>query len=90
MPGHATAELASYPELGVPGIHVDSPGSDWGVYENVLDVTNPKTLAFAEDVWTELLPIFPGTFVHVGGDEAQEKQWKESPEVQATMKELGT
>jgi hexosaminidase len=87
MPGHATAILAAYPEFGVPPNHVAAPGSDWGVYENVLNIADDRVLAFAEDVWDELMPIFPGVYLHVGGDEAQARQWNESPAVQARMKE---
>ena len=43
----------------------------------------------AQDVLSEVLELFPGEFIHVGGDECPKKQWKESPRVQERMRELG-
>ena len=33
--------------------------------------------------------LFPGLFIHVGGDEALKKAWQENPAVQQRMKDLG-
>src|SRR6185503_16307365 len=62
--------------------------SDWGVYPNVLNL-EPATLAFLDDVLTEVMAIFPGPYIHVGGDEVDTSQWKASPRVQERMRELG-
>ncbi len=87
MPGHAQAAIAAYPELGNTG---ESPGvrTYWGISENVFNVEE-STIAFLQDVLTEVLDLFPGTFIHVGGDEAPKKQWRESPAAQARMQALG-
>jgi hexosaminidase len=87
LPGHAQAIVASYPELGVFG---DRPAvsGDWGVNPYLLD-PGPRGIAFVKDVLDELLAIFPGPYVHLGGDEAVKDQWERSPRVQALMKEKG-
>lgn len=88
MPGHASAAIAAYPELGVPPNKVTAVPSDWGVYENLFNVEE-STFKFLEDVLTEVIDVFPGEYIHVGGDEAVKPQWEKSPRVRARMKELG-
>ena len=87
LPGHAQAIVAAYPELGVFGDRPSVSG-DWGVNPYLLD-PGPRGIAFVRDVLDELLAIFPGTYIHLGGDEAIKDQWERSPRVQALMKEKG-
>ena len=90
MPGHASAALAAYPELGVfPEANKNARvPADWGVYAALFNVEEP-TFSFLEDVLSEVITLFPDEYVHVGGDEAVKTQWEGSPRVQARMKELG-
>ncbi|MGE5360211.1 MAG: beta-N-acetylhexosaminidase [Bacteroidales bacterium] len=87
MPGHAQAAIAAYPELGVDGAPTEV-GTWWGVYDNILNPTD-NTVRFMQDVLTEVMDLFPGRFIHVGGDEAEKTRWKASPVVQARIKQLG-
>jgi len=87
VPGHAQAAVAAYPEHGV----VDGPTAtshNWGVNPYLF---NPReeTLQFLENILTEVLEMFPGKYVHIGGDEAVKYQWQDSPQVQAYIRELG-
>ena len=86
MPGHAQAAIASYPQLGTGGEPPVSP--DWGVHDWLFNADEP-TLAFLENVLDEVIELFPGDFVHVGGDEAVKDRWRSSPRVQARIRELG-
>jgi hexosaminidase len=88
MPGHASAPIAAYPQLGVAGHAVKAVPSDWGVYPNLYNVDD-ATFAFLEDVLAETMELFPGEYIHVGGDEAVKNQWKASSDIQARMKSLG-
>ncbi|HET7204241.1 MAG TPA: family 20 glycosylhydrolase, partial [Steroidobacteraceae bacterium] len=88
MPGHATAAVAAYPELGLGTVAPGAVPADWGIYPNLFNVEE-STFAFLEDVLREVMDLFPGTYVHVGGDEAVKDQWRASPRVQARMRELG-
>lgn len=91
VPGHASAAIAAYPELGVtdvPGAAVPAVPADWGVYPTLFNVEEP-TLAFLENVLDEVVGLFPSEFVHLGGDEAVKDQWKASPRTQERMRELG-
>ena len=87
VPGHATAAIAAYPELGT----IDTPlvpSSEWGVFPNLVD-PNENTYAFLENVLSEVVDLFPGTYVHIGGDEAVKDQWEASARVQQRMREVG-
>ena len=87
LPGHVQAAVAAYPKLGVVS---DPPtvSSDWGVNPYLL---NPSaySLTFVENVLDEVMSLFPGRYIHLGGDEAVKDQWQASPVVQAQMKALG-
>ena len=91
IPGHSQAAIAAYPELGNTDV-LDTDAlpvlPTWGVNPNVLAPTE-ETVRFYENVFTELLDLFPGTFFHVGGDECPKDQWRESATAQARIKELG-
>jgi hexosaminidase len=88
MPGHATAAVVAYPRLGVLDTPPKSVPEEWGVFPTLFNVDD-STFAFFEDVLTEVMQLFPGAYIHVGGDEALKDEWHASPKVQARMKELG-
>jgi len=87
MPGHAQAAIAAYPEFGVTG-KAPVVSADWGVHPYLYN-TNDATFAFLESVLGEVMAVFPGTYIHVGGDEAVKAQWQTSPQVQAQRRALG-
>ncbi|MES2308455.1 MAG: beta-N-acetylhexosaminidase [Verrucomicrobiota bacterium] len=91
MPGHCTACIASYPELGnddIPEWRVPETGTKWGVIARTLS-PKEETFDFIAKVFDEILPIFPSPYVHIGGDEAPKEEWKNSPFAQKVMKENG-
>ena len=88
MPGHASAALAAYPELGVAPTRLAAVPADWGIYSHVYDVSEP-TCQFLENVLAEVIELFPGPYVHVGGDEVLISEWQNSPAVKARVAELG-
>jgi hexosaminidase len=88
MPGHASAAIVAYPRLGATDHPPRSVPADWGVYTNLYNIEEP-TFAFLQDVLDEVMALFPGEYIHVGGDEAVKDQWKASARVQARMRELG-
>jgi hexosaminidase len=88
MPGHATAAVVAYPRLASVAPAPAVVPSDWGVYSNLYNA-DESTFEFLEDVLGEVVQLFPGKFVHIGGDEAVKDQWKASPHVQQRMRELG-
>ena len=86
MPGHAQAAIVAYPELG----NLDKPlevRTTWGISPNVFNA-QPETIAFLQDVLSEVIELFPGKYIHVGGDECPKGQWQASEKAQARIKEL--
>lgn len=87
LPGHAQAVLAAYPELG-NGTGPYEVWTRWGISEQVLNVS-PQALAFAEEVVTYVADIFPGSPVHIGGDECPSAEWAASEAARELMRENG-
>jgi hexosaminidase len=92
MPGHAVAALAAYPKFSPDG-GVYTTDVKAGVNSGVFDPGNPATFEFLDDVLAEVFALFPGQFVHVGGDEVNAKvkaaTWAKSPSCQALMHREG-
>ena len=87
MPGHAQAAIAAYPELGCTGKQIDV-ATKWGIFE---DIYCPKeaTFKFLEDVIDEVIALFPGKYIHIGGDEAPKTRWKNCNHCQKLIKKEG-
>lgn len=88
MPGHAQAAIAAYPELGSLDGAPPPVSAKWGVHAYLFNI-EPKTISFLHDVLAEVMALFPGPYIHIGGDEAVKDQWKSSPSVQARAQALG-
>ena len=79
--------LTAYPELSCTG----GPFKvrwQWGVEPDVYCAGNDKVIQFNKDVLTEVMALFPGKFIHVGGDECPKDRWNKCPKCQARIKEL--
>jgi hexosaminidase len=87
LPGHSQAAIAAYPELGNGTVPLEV-WTDWGVSPHVLNVSD-ETIEFYHGVLDEILDIFPGEFVHLGGDECPTDEWRDSPAAQERVTELG-
>jgi hexosaminidase len=88
LPGHAQAALASYPELGCDPAKGYQVYTKWGVSEDVY-CPSEKTFTFLQDVLTEVIALFPGKYIHIGGDECPKTAWKNSAFCQDLMKKNG-
>lgn len=102
MPGHASAAIAAYPELSCfPQESTkypkqcawsgDTTGKQvqqtWGVFDDVFCGGKDYTFSFLQDVLDEVLPLFPSTYIHVGGDESPKANWKRCPACQKRIKD---
>ncbi len=88
MPGHSLGALAAYPELGCTGGPYEV-ATRWGVFDDVYCAGKENTYTFLQDVLTELIPLFPGEYFHIGGDECPKTRWQKCPLCQQKMKEEG-
>ena len=88
MPGHSSAALASYPNLGCTGGPYEV-ASSWGVFKDIYCAGKEETFTFLQDVLDEVTQLFPGKYVHIGGDEAPKDRWKACPNCQKRIASLG-
>ncbi len=88
MPGHAMALLSAYPELGSNPDKMVEAATKWGVFEDVM-FPREETFRFLEDVLTEVIDLFPGQYIHIGGDECPKTQWQQSRFCQDIIKKEG-
>ena len=61
----------------------------WGVFDDVFCAGKETTFEFLQNIIDELIPLFPSTYFHIGGDECPKTHWKECPLCQQKIKELG-
>ena len=88
MPGHSTAALAAYPQYSCTGGPFE-PGMTAGIFNGIYDPAKEETFQFLADVIAEVAPLFPGKYIHIGGDEVPKETWKNSADCQALMKREG-
>lgn len=84
MPGHAVAAIASYPWLSCTGKRLEVERG-WGVFEDVF-CTKDSVFDFLENVLDEVITLFPGKYIHIGGDESPKTRWKACPTCQGVIK----
>ena len=77
MPGHSLAAIAAYPELSCDPSKTYKVGENWGVSNDVLCPTE-GTFHMLEDILREEMELFPGKYIHIGGDECPKIAWKKS------------
>ena len=75
MPGHAGAAARAYPE------YFDRSGH--------FDPANPKTYDFVRAVLAEVAKLFPGPYIHFGGDEVGDETWTDMADVTRLKEEHG-
>ncbi len=86
VPGHATSWVVGYPELAsAPGPYAIE--RQWGVFDPVLDPTNPKVYELLDGFLGEMAGLFPDAYIHIGGDENNGVQWNANPKIQAFIRE---
>ena len=88
MPGHSTAWLVGYPEIA-SGSGPYEIERRWGVFDPAMDPTSEKTYKLLNELFGEMVKLFPDQFFHVGGDEVNGKEWDHNPNIQAFMKSHG-
>lgn len=97
MPGHSMAALAAYPELSTDKeakqVNPGSKFSEWYsggrfkmLIENMLNPTDEQVYIFADKVFKEVANLFPGQYIHMGGDECYHGYWEKNKSALAFMK----
>jgi len=91
IPGHCMAVLATYPQFSTTPDEEKKCALTWGIFNKFNNVLAPKpeVFDFLNDVFSELCDLFPGQYIHVGGDECAKKWWHESKDTQKFMRRQG-
>jgi len=77
MPGHSAAAIAAYPELSCDPKKSYKVGENWGVYTDVY-CPSEETFLMLDAILDEVMGLFPGRYIHIGGDECPKLAWKSS------------
>jgi hexosaminidase len=88
MPGHSMAALTAYPELGSGPEPFKIPLSG-AVPRGIYSPAKPAAFDFLQNVLTEVFGLFPGKYIHIGGDEVPKGSWLNDPACQALMEREG-
>jgi hexosaminidase len=88
MPGHAVAVLAAYPEYSCTGGPF-KVYTKWGISDDVFCAGKEGTFELLENILEEVTALFPGPYIHVGGDECPKTRWKACPDCQKRIKDNG-
>jgi hexosaminidase len=102
VPGHGSAILTAYPEIGSKVVAMNSNSTEngkqsvqiqtytvernAGIFSPTLDPSNPKTYQLLNEFFDEICPLFPGKYFHIGGDENEGKDWDSNPKIQEFKK----
>jgi hexosaminidase len=92
MPGHSTAPLAAYPQFSCGCASCSNNPHSLNVTSYVGGVfcpARPETISFLHDVLTEVMGLFPGPYIHIGGDEVDFRNWNRHSLDQALTNSLG-
>lgn len=86
LPGHSRALLAAYPEFSCRGkaLPVETRA---GVFDDILCAGKEETFEIVFNLLDEIMQIFPGEFIHIGGDEAPKVRWVSCPKCRKRMQD---
>lgn len=85
----STTAMAAYPEYSCTPDGKHEVWSKWGISGDVMNVANPTAVSFAKDILDEVCKLFPGRYVHIGGDECPDDAWKMNKECQQLYQKEG-
>ena len=88
IPGHESAMLAAYPEIGCGSVPVEVVTTG-GIFDNLICAGKEESFTFVTQILDELIELFPYEMIHIGGDEACKRKWRVCPDCQRKIRELG-
>ncbi len=85
MPGHSSAALKAYPQFACASAQISMP-ENGGVFHGVYCAGNDATFVFLDNILSEVAKLFPGKYIHIGGDEVDKSNWKKCDDCQLRIK----
>ncbi len=89
MPAHSVEVLAAYPQFSCTGGPFTVPPGSYWPNTDIFCAGNDSVFTFLEDVFTEVMALFPSTYLHVGGDEADKTSWRKCSKCQERIRVEG-
>ena len=90
VPGHTAAAIAAYPYLSCPQKpQLPMTGGNYTGMSSSLCPGNDSMFTFLQNVYSEVISLFPSTYIHIGGDEVDKTPWKHCAKCQARIKKEG-
>ncbi len=90
MPGHVASAIAAYPQLScTQQAQLPLTGGNYNNVSSNYCAGNEEVFSFLQDVLTEVMTLFPSTYIHIGGDEVDKGPWKKCERCQARMRKEG-
>ena len=86
MPAHSMAALAAYPIMSADPSKTYKVDETWGGGPNVYCPTD-TTFHMLFGILDEVMDMFPGHYIHIGGDECPKEEWKASAFCQQLIKD---
>lgn len=88
VPGHSQALIAAYPGLSCSQQQYPvSNGAGSGQEHNVLCPANDSVYIVLDKIFTQVAELFPGDYIHTGGDEVSYRFWENHAACKALMKQ---
>lgn len=84
VPGHFQAALAAYPHLSCNEEPMEV-ATKFGIIEDIACAGKETTFEFLFNVLDEVCQMFPGPYIHLGGDEAPKTRWQSCEHCKARM-----
>ncbi|MCM4169382.1 hypothetical protein KCTC52924_00415 [Arenibacter antarcticus] len=88
IPAHTLPAIAAYPHLSC----TEAPQvvqTQHSISRELYCVGKETTFDFLEDVFKEVIALFPSKYIHIGGDEARYDRWEKCPHCQQRKADLG-
>lgn len=88
MPGHSLAALAAYPRLSCTK-EPYNVATHFGIKKDIYCAGKEEVYIFLEEILNEVMELFPSKYIHIGGDEAPKKRWKECKDCNHRIQQEG-
>jgi len=88
LPAHTLSAIVAYPFLSCEEKQLELPKKQF-ISHDIYCPSKKTTWTFLENVFKEITDIFPGKYIHIGGDEAKYDKWEKCKSCQALMKKEG-
>ncbi len=94
VPGHSLALISCFPDMTCKtpkarNLEVNPGSKFWGKVPNTLCLGNEAVYEMFDNIFDEVIELFPSEYIHVGGDEAWKGFWRTCRRCRKNRRENG-